>query len=122
MNKISVLLGLTALVIGVAVLAPQAVQAYQGDPKVQRPNCTTEQHIAIEKAIESNNYTQWKQLMAGKGRVTQMVNENNFAKFAEMHRLMDQGKTTEANKLKTELGLGLHNGTGRGQGMGRWNK
>ena len=29
-----------------------------------------------------------------------------------------QGKTDEANKIRTELGLGLRNGSGNGQGMG----
>ena len=35
MNKTSILLGLTALVIGGAVIAPQTVLAYRGDPAVK---------------------------------------------------------------------------------------
>ena len=56
--------------------------------------------------------------MQGRGRVTQVVNKDNFAKFAQAHELAEQGKTDEANKIKAELGLGLRNGTGMGQGMG----
>ena len=56
--------------------------------------------------------------MQGRGRVSQVVNEGNFARFAEMHKLMLEGKTNEANAIRTELGLGLRNGSGQGQGMG----
>ena len=42
MNKTSILLGLTALVIAGAVIAPQAVLAYRGDPAVKGPNYTEE--------------------------------------------------------------------------------
>jgi hypothetical protein len=118
MNKTSILLGLTALVIGGAVIAPQAVLAYRGDPTVKGPNYTEERHTAMEKAFEAKDYNAWKTLMAGRGRVTQVVNAQNFATFAQIHELTEQGKTNEANKIRTELGLGLHNGTGMGQGMG----
>jgi hypothetical protein len=118
MNKKSILLGLTALTIGGAVIAPQAVLAYRGDPTVMGPNYTEERHTAMEKAFETKDYNAWKTLMAGRGRVTQVVNAQNFSKFAEAHELAEQGKTAEANKIRAELGLGLHNGSGMGQGMG----
>jgi hypothetical protein len=118
MNKKSILLGLTALAIGGAVIAPQAVLAYRGDPTVKGPNYTEERHTAMEKAFETKDYNAWKTLMAGRGRVTQVVNAQNFAKFAEAHELAEQGKLTEANKIRAELGLGLQNGSGVGQGMG----
>jgi len=118
MNKTSILLGLTALVVGSAVIAPQAVLAYRGDPAVKGPNYTEERHAAMEKAFENRDYNAWKALMTGKGRVTQVVNAENFAVFAEAHDLAEQGKTDEANKIRAELGLGQRNGTGKGQGMG----
>jgi hypothetical protein len=118
MNKTSILLGLTALVIGGAAIAPQAVLAYRGDPAVKGPNYTEERHTAMEKAFESKDYNAWKTLMTGRGRATQVVNAQNFAKFAQAHELAEQGKTDEANKIRAELGLGLQNGTGKGQGMG----
>jgi hypothetical protein len=73
----------------------------------------------MEKAFENNDYNAWKGMMDGKGRVTQVVNEKNFAQFAKAHELAQQGNTTEANKIREELGLGLQNGSGQGFGMGR---
>ena len=118
MNKKTIFLGLTALIVGGAILAPQATLAYKGDPNVQGPNYTEERHAAMEKAFETKDYNAWKALMAGKGRVTQVVTAQNFAKFAEAHELAEQGKTSEANNIRAELGLGLQNGSGMGQGMG----
>jgi hypothetical protein len=118
MNKKSILLGLTAFAIVGAIFAPQAVLAYRGDPTVKGPNYTEERHSAMEKAFENNDYNAWKTLMDGRGRVTQVINKDNFAKFAQAHRLAEQGKTVEANKFRAELGLGLQNGSGMGQGMG----
>lgn len=118
MNKTSIILGLTTLVIAGAVIAPKAIFAYRGDPAVKGPNYTEERHAAMEKAFENKDYNAWKTLMAGRGRVTQVVNAQNFAKFASAHELAEQGNTEEANKIKAELGLGLRNGNGMGQGMG----
>lgn len=118
MNKTSILLGLTALAIAGAVIAPQAIFAYRGDPSVKGPNYTEERHTAMEKAFETKDYNAWKALMAGRGRATQVINAQNFAKFAQAHELAEQGKTAEANTIRAELGLGLHNGSGMGQGMG----
>lgn len=115
MNKKSILLGLTLLAIVGAVLAPQTVLAYKGDPNIKGPNYTDERHAAMEKAFETNDYNTWKTLMTGRGRVVQVVNAQNFAKFSQAHKLAEQGKITEANKIRAELGLGLQNGTGRGQ-------
>jgi hypothetical protein len=46
-----------------------------------------------------------------------VVNEGNFSRFTEMHKLMLEGKTDEANKIRTELGLGLRDGSGQSQGQ-----
>lgn len=118
MNKTSILLGLTALAITGAVIAPQAIFAYRSDSSVKSPIYTEERHTAMEKAFETKDYNAWKSLMAGKGRATQVINAQNFAKFADAHELAEQGKTAEANTIRAELGLGLHNGSGMGQGMG----
>lgn len=118
MKNTSILLGLTALVIGSSIFVPQTVRAYRGDPAVTGPNYTQERHIAMEKAFENKDYNAWKTLMAGWGRVTQVVNAQNFSRFAEAHELAEQGKTDEANTIRAELGLGLRNGSGMNQGMG----
>ena len=69
------------------------------------------------KAFDNNDYNAWKNLMNGKGRVTNVVNEGNFNRFAEAHRLMEAGKNDEANKIRQELGLGQ--GSKDGQGMNK---
>ena len=121
MNKQKIVLGLTALALGTGVIFTTAssVLAYRGDPAVTGPNYTAERHEAMENAFETKDYTSWKNLMGDKGRVTQVVNKDNFAKFAEAHQLAEDGKLVEANQIRTELGLNLHNGSGRGTGMGR---
>jgi len=119
MNKTSIILSLSAIVLAGVVIVPKAVLAYRGDPSVKGPNYTEERHEAMEKTFETNDYNAWKTLMAGRGRVTQVINKDNFAKFAQIHELTEQGKTSEAQKIREELGLGLENSSGQGMGMGR---
>lgn len=117
-NK-TVVLGISALVLGGAIIAPSIVGAYQGNPNIKGPNYSVERHEAMTKAFVNKDYNAWKNLVSGNnGRVAQVINESNFGKFVEAHNLTLQGKTDEANKIKAELGLGLRNGSGRGQGMG----
>jgi len=122
MNKTLLGLGALALLIGGAVsVLPGVASAYQGDPNVKGPNYTDERHSAMESAFEKGDYDAWKNLMQGRGRVTQVVTKDNFAKFAQIHELMENGKTAEAQKIRQELGLGLRNGMGQGMGRG-WNR
>lgn len=105
-----------AAVAGTAALGIAGVSAYKGVPSVKGPNYTPERHEAMLKAFEDNDYAAWKQQMQGRGRVSEVVNEENFARFSEMRRLMLEGKTEEAAKIRAELGLGQGEGKGRGQG------
>lgn len=118
MNKRMFVLALAGIAVGGLTVVPHQVLAYRGDPSVKGPNYSVERHEIMTKAFENNDYATWKSQMTGRGRVTQLVTEQNFAKFAEAHKLALEGKMTEANKIRTELGLGLRNGSGRGQGMG----
>jgi hypothetical protein len=118
MNKTSIILGLTVFAIVGISLASKPALAYRGDPAVEGPNCTEDRHVEMEAAFENKDYNTWKTLMNGKGRVTQIVTADNFAKFAEAHELAEQGKIEEANKIRAELGLGTRNGAGMGQRMG----
>ncbi|MFA5995759.1 MAG: hypothetical protein WCW27_03900 [Patescibacteria group bacterium] len=93
--------------------------AYQGDITQHGPNYTPEREAAMTKAFDNNDYQSWKELMNGRGRVSQVITEQNFAKFVEMRKLQLAGKTTEANAIRTELGLGT--GAGQGRGMGKGN-
>jgi len=111
------LLGATALILGGVILLPQTVLAYKGDPNAQGPNYTPERHEAMIKAFENKDYQAWQELMSGRG-ITQRINEQNFAQFAEAHQLAQQGNVEEAQKIRAELGLNQQNGTGAGQGQG----
>lgn len=118
MNKKSMLLGTAALILGAATLLPQTALAYKGDPTVQGPNYTVERHETMTAAFANKDYNAWNALMNGKG-VARKITAENFAKFADAHELALQGKTTEANAIRAELGLGQQNGSGMGQGNGQ---
>ncbi len=117
-KKILGLAGVSLLALGALIVLPNLTQAYRGDMTVKGPNYTAERHEAMEKAFNSNDFATWQKLMDGRGRVTQVINKDNFTKFAEIHKLTESGKIAEAQKLRAELGLGLHNGQGKGTGFG----
>lgn len=116
MKKITLGLGALALVLGLTAISANSVFAYRGDSTVQGPNYSTGRHTEMEKAFADNDYSVWKDLMQNRGRVTQIVTEENFANFAEAHELMEAGNTEEAKKIHQEIGLGLKNGSGRNGG------
>ena len=95
---------------------PKLAGAYRGDPSVQGPDCSAERHEIMTEAFENNDYHTWKEQMQGKGRVSQVVNEGNFARFAQAHKLAEEGKLDEAKAIRQELGLGLGLKNGSGQG------
>jgi len=126
MKKITLILGAATLVLGSLFMLPGLVNAYRGDPGVEGPDCTEERHQEMEQAFENNDYNAWKEQMEGKGRVVQVINETNFTRFAEAHKLAEEGKLDEASQIRQELGLGLKNGSGQGEqkgsGMGQQGK
>ena len=119
MKKTILTLGAIALVTGGLFALPSSTNAYQGDPGMEGPDCTSERHAEMEQAFKNNDYQAWTNLMQGKGRVTEVVNEGNFAQFAEAHKLAEEGKLDEAKQIRAELGLGLGNGSGQGGGQGQ---
>ncbi len=117
MSNKKLILGVSALTLAVgAFLVPGRVSAYQGDYTQKGPDCDSEKHEAMEQAFESNDYQAWIGLMEGKGRVTQVVNEDNFARFAEAHRLAEEGNYDEADSIRQDLGLRTRNGERVGAG------
>lgn len=116
MNKKLIVLGSIGLLLSGFVLVRTKVLAYQGDPSIKGPYYTEERHQEMTSAFENNAYNSWKNLMNGRGRVSQVINEQNFSRFSEAHRLALEGKTDEANKIKQELGLGLRDGSGKESG------
>jgi len=124
-NKI-VMSGLMALVLGLGISG--TALAYQGDFTRNGPNYTPDFEAQITEVLTDKDYDGWKDLMdqkVGKGRVTEVINKDNFDKFAEAWKLAKEGKIKEANAIRKELGLRtsdgqrLQNGTGHGMGMGR---
>jgi len=123
------LLGFTVLS---GALGASQVLAYQGDYSQKGLNYSEERHTLMTSAFQKRDYSAWKELMAGKGgRVAQVINQENFAKFAEAHDFAIQGKYEEANKIRQELGLrvggqkagsGYGQGRGQGQGSGRYSR
>lgn len=116
---------LTVLGLGVIALtgfaALNSASAFQGDYTKKGPNYTPERHEAMQTALNNNDYEAWKNLMQGKGRVTEVINEQNFSKFAEAHKLAEEGKFEQADAIRKELGLRTRDGqpTESGYGQGK---
>lgn len=106
--------GILTLTLGIVGVSAGAALAYQGDHDVKGPNYSEERHEAMEEAFENNDYGAWANLMHGKGKVAQVINEDNFPEFAEAYELMEEGKTAEAEVIRQELGLGQKNGSMKG--------
>ncbi|HBU07290.1 MAG TPA: hypothetical protein DEB09_04370 [Candidatus Magasanikbacteria bacterium] len=93
---------------------PAEVQVHFTEMQAQRDE--------MQKVMDNQDYTAWKALMQEKSdnspivKTMNVVNENNFSKFTEMHNLMQAGKIDEANTIRQELGLPEK---GEGMGMGR---
>lgn len=136
MNKkiVTGIVGLVA-VVGVAGLVASTTYAKGGESRGgMMRNATSTEAIAaqrdamvahqegVNKAIEAGDYVAWKAAMStftnGRGNdMTTVITEANFAKFAEMHKLMKQ-----ADAIRKEIGLDKNDNvgpgmSGRGRGM-----
>lgn len=110
--------GILALVFA-AFGASESALAYGNDLTIKGgPNYSAERHEEMKEAFENNDYEKWSNLMEGRGRVTEVINKDNFSKFAEISKLIEKGDLEEAKKMRQELGLGLRNGSGESNGMG----
>jgi hypothetical protein len=112
MNTRNIVFGVAGILATSAIAYVSSVSAYRGDVSQQGTNYTSERHIQMEQAFEAKDYTAWKNLMSGKGRVTEVINEGNFNRFVEMHELREDGKIAEADAIRHELGLHIGNGRG----------
>jgi hypothetical protein len=91
-----------------------------------QPMHTPEEREAIRAAALAGDYTTWFNLVAVDGELPEhfkTINADNFARFSEMHQLMDDAKSIR-EELGLEVGgnggpgLGMHKGNGNGRGMG----
>ena len=119
LKKQVISLGVVSLLTAGVFLLPTVVDAYRGDLSVQGPDCSPERHEAMTAAFANKDFSAWQELMNGKGRVTEVVNEANFERFAQAHQFAEEGKVEEARQIREEMGLGLGNGAGNGTGEGQ---
>lgn len=127
MKNMKNLTKLLAGTLSVAVMCAFAVfsaMAYQGDYSKQGPACSPERHMAMEEAFANNSYEAWSELMADRGRVTQVINAENFSRFVEARQLANEGDLEGADEIRKELGLRTCNGekVGAGYGKGQGNE
>lgn len=78
-----------------------------------------EQRQELHDAIESGDYDAWKAIVDSRPRITDYINEDNFAQFAQMHSLRQEGDFEGAQAIREELGLPDKGGFGKGHRMGR---
>ncbi len=117
LNKGTILGALGLAVIGAGAYGMNAF-ASQSRTGQFGPNYTPERHAQMQAAFDSKDYASWKNQMGNRG-ATRVVTEQNFARFTQMHQLMLEGKTDEANAIRAELGLGQGAGRGQGQNAGQ---
>ncbi|MCK5022273.1 MAG: hypothetical protein KAR54_03430 [Candidatus Pacebacteria bacterium] len=110
MKTVTKVIGGTVAVIVVGVLASSSASAYRGDYSEQGPEYSSERHAEMTKAMNDNDYNAWVGLMGDRGRVTQVINEENFSRFTEARKLAQEGKYEEADTIREELGLRTRDG------------
>ena len=126
-NSNKILVGSLAVVM-MGAFAVSSALAYQGDYSKQGPDYSPERHTAMEAAMASNDYAAWSELMANRGRITQVINAENFSRFAEAHQLAQAGDLDGADEIRSELGVRTRNGEkvgarhGGGQGNAQGEK
>ena len=119
-NKTMLGVGVFAILLAFGAVA--TASAYQGDYTKKGPSYSPERHEAMTNAFTNGDYNAWKDLMSGKGRVMQVINADNFSKFAEARKLGEAGDTAGADVIRQELGLRTGNGEKIGAGYGQKNK
>lgn len=100
---------------------------------VERHTENMERHDAVEDILAKNDFEAWSDFISesdddwGRGRLSEVVTEENFPTFVAMHEAIEKGDVVRVQELRGQLGLEtpLRDGTGfgnkgaqrRGQGM-----
>ncbi len=99
---------------------PVLTDEQKAEMETKRTEMQAEQE-AMQSAITSGDYSAWKSLVearqAKQVNILDVVNESNFTKFAEMHKLMESKDFEGAKTIAEELGLNNIHGMGMGMGM-----
>jgi hypothetical protein len=110
-KKLLTVVGLATVALGaVATFGVSQVAAYQGDYTQHGPNYSVEREASMEIVMDNKDYNGWVTLMTEGGRsagvLRKIDSQEKFNLFVEAHDLAEEGKTDEANAIRTELGLG----------------
>ena len=77
-----------------------------------------ERHDAMQTALENGDYDAWKGIIDSRPRISDVITEDNFDQFVEMHQLMQDGDREGAQEIAEELGLPGKGKFGKGMRMG----
>ncbi|MBU1120320.1 MAG: hypothetical protein ABIE23_03180 [archaeon] len=85
----------------------------------------TEQYRArasVEQALEDGDYDAWVEAIESRPKITDLITEENFDSFVELHNARKSGDHETANALAEELGLNQMPMRGFGRGFHSMNK
>ena len=103
-SKFYLLAGFFGLLI--TTLAVSSLASAQSDTGATKgPRYSTANHQAWQEAIEQGDYEVWKELVDSKPRITDVITEDNFDQFVQMHQLKQDGDIEGAKVIAEELGL-----------------
>ncbi|MFA6073630.1 MAG: hypothetical protein WC758_05945 [Candidatus Woesearchaeota archaeon] len=116
-NKLMV--GILAVFIVSALAFTGLTYAYKGNTQTTGPNYNEDVHEQLENAMDVGDYDAWIKIrqdnnLPMNGRMFQVVNKANFAKYVEMHDANEAENYVRAEEIRTELGLGQGMQSGKG--------
>ncbi|MFA7244737.1 MAG: hypothetical protein WC070_00985 [Candidatus Magasanikbacteria bacterium] len=111
--------GISAL--GLALASTGIAQAANNNSSqntsMTRKNFDGNRYNQMQQIFEATDYNSWKKLVSQDeraSRILEVINESNFPKLLEMHKLMQAGDKDSANAIREELGLKQNGKMGRG--------
>ena len=123
-NKFYLLSGFLGLVITTLLVSSMA-SAGETTRKFQGKNFDSARYEAMEEsrqamqtALDNSDYNAWKEIVDSRPKITDYVNQDNFAQFVQMHKDMQAGDFEAADAIRTELGIPMGIGMGEGPHMG----
>lgn len=90
-------------VFATTLIVAGATYAYNNDSELKR-GAGPGNFAAVEEALENNDYASWSELMNDR-RMEDLINEENFSQFVEMHNLIKSGDFAAADEIRKSLGL-----------------
>src|SRR3989338_5670258 len=118
------IIGISAF--GLVLASTGVVQAYGGNSSqntsMTGKNFKQNMHEQMYKILDTTDFQTWKEAISNTkmgAQILEKINEKNFSRFVEMHKLLQAGDKTKAEAIRVEFGLparvGLENGAiGRG--------